>query len=290
MNSIKHFIFKFIFILTQNKMPIYVDTSYIKGIKKSIKQKNQKCFFTSSLTILEIATHYFNNRSERIFNITKSCLEYINKIKIDWRMTEEVFNDAFPNKKKKYIKCGDLKKLYCAFLASKNESELIEKIATINVTEAIDYDIFLGKGMSGTNRMVEFVDNLEKAFNNNSIQNFVYQDSLPPTNVKDFLFDMYNTHIEAARIFILYSLLMRRELNDPQKNPIDGYNDSLELMLSAMAHHLFEKAYHKNKFKRNDMIDLYHLAYVNKFTRIMSKEKVIKEYVKKYQPYSLIEE
>jgi len=44
---------------------------------------------------MELITHYFGEPSEKMFNTTKACLRYIKKIKVDWRMTEGIFNDAF---------------------------------------------------------------------------------------------------------------------------------------------------------------------------------------------------
>jgi hypothetical protein len=202
-------------------------------------------------------------------------------------MTEEIFNDAFPNIRKKEIKCGDLKMIYSAFLKANNEDELKILTEKMNIKDALNYDTFLGGGMSNPEKMKSFVYYFEKAFEEHSIQPYLYRNEPEPKKVKDFFYDMYNSKIEDARIFIIKALLMRREFGN-DNSPIDGYDYSLELMLSAMAHQLFEKAYTKGNYKRNDMIDLYHLGYVDRKKRIKTKEKIIKDFVNLYQPYSLI--
>jgi len=224
-----------------------------------------------------------------MYDITKACLLFIKKIRIDWRMTEELFNDAFPNVKSKTVRRGDLEKLFYLFIGSTSEQEFLHTVQSLNIKDALEYDTFLGGGMTDPEKIKRFISYLSIAYERNSIQPYLYKGKKAPDSAKDFFHDMYCEMIEDGRVFILKALLMRRGDENWGGSPLDGYNHSLELMLSGMAHHLFKKAYESGNYKRNDMIDLYHLAYVDRKKKILTREKIIRDYVAKYQPYSLVE-
>jgi len=92
----------------------------------------------------------------------------------------------------------------------------------MHIQDAINYDTFLGGGMSNPEKMKSFVHCFAKAFENHSIQPYLYRNELEPESVSNFFYDMYNSKIEDARVFIIKALLMRREI-DNDNRPIEGY-------------------------------------------------------------------
>lgn len=272
------------------RAPIYVDTSALRAMPNESFRRIGPRYFTSSLALLEMMTHHFMRKDEYSFKILKSRMKLISdkKLRVDWRLTEEVFNDAFPNVKMKRIRAGDLQQVYALVLKSQNKGDFWRQIEKYHleshIQESIQYDSFLGDGMTKPEVIKLFYETLKRAFDNGKIASFFYKnDEKKPSSMRDSFYDMCHRKIEEGRIFILKSLLMRREFADKLINPIEGYNYELELFLSASAYHLFDKVLARNSYKRNDMIDLFHLVYVGKNTKILTRESVLIKYTKKFQ-------
>lgn len=273
---------------------IYIDTSALIAMPNSSFTKLSRRHFTSSLVLLEIMTNYLREGNVNSFRRMKSRFENIQRVdlRIDWRLTEEIFNSAFPAVKKKKIQAGDLPALYELVRKSQSPEQFAAYIAEKNlqssIEAAISYDDFLGSGMTRPERIAEFRHNFEQGIKTGSVADFYYkEDKHKPTSAQEFFKDMSTTKLEEGRIFILKSLLMKREKDNQECIPLDGYRYTLGLFLSASAYHLFNKAITQSNYKRNDMIDLFHFAYIDKYTKILTKEALLIEYTKRFQPASL---
>lgn len=272
--------------------PIYIDTSALRSLPKAKWNRRPRRYFTSGLTILEMLTHYLRKPNDaRAFGVAKSAFQFLqkNRIRIDWRVSEDIFNEAFPNIASKRVRTGDLSALYELILESESAElfcALLEaRDLASDAREAIEYDDFIGRAFTDPNKIKLFEKNLSQAFQEGHIQPYLYKnEKVIPEDPKQFFHDMAYGKIEHGRVFILKALLGRRELQD--QSPLEGYKNNLELFLSASARQVFTKALSKANYKRNDMIDIYHLAYVGIDVKLLTKETLLIDFVKEFQPRS----
>lgn len=268
---------------------IYIDTSALRAMTKKTNRKYSKKYFTSSLTILEILTHFSRKNDQYSYNVMKSCFNFIslNKINIDWLMTEEKFKEALPLIKTKKIRTGNLKELFLIVVETNSIESFWDEIKKRNlntdIQEAIDYDDFLGKSFNDPQKIKLFYSLISQAFNEGTIGNYFYKNEATVDNVKTFFKDLRSEKVEEGKMFLLYSLLRGRK-PDNISNIFEGYKGQLELFLESFTKHQFLKAKGKNNYKKNDMIDIYHLLYVGSNSKILTNEKIIRNYVIEFRP------
>ncbi|TGM99934.1 hypothetical protein [Leptospira yasudae] len=274
------------------RAPIYIDTSALRSLPKDRWKKPRGRYFTSGLTILEMLTNFLRQPGKAYpFNVARAAFRFLekNQISIDWRVSEDVFNDAFPNISRKKVRTGDLQALYRITLQADSPQEfatlLRQERLESDAQTAIAYDDFIEKAFTDPKKITLFQENLDEGFKKGQLQPFLYKDDAQiPDDYKGLFHDMAHRKIEDGRVFILHSLLKRRQIAN--RYPLEGYDYSLELFLSASARHVFTKASSKANYKRNDMIDIYHLAYVNRGVKLLTKEKLLIDFVKEFQPLS----
>jgi hypothetical protein len=273
--------------------PIYVDTSVIRGISK--KQKLNKRFFTSSLVILELLSNYLRDGSEKKYAILRSSFQFIqnNRLKINWLLTEELLKIYFPVINEKKIRKGNLEEIYQVVLNCESYSdfnELINRKYTNNKKEIIEYDDFLGKAFGKVETVKELYSIFDEASKDEYILSKFYPGELiRPVNGKKFLEDLTGMNSERGIVFIMYMFIQNR-LNTKEnavKDLFQNYHGEIELFFKSMANHIFQKISKKENLPKNELIDLFHLLYVDPNTKIYSKENIIKNWVEKFQPESL---
>lgn len=267
-------------------MAFYLETNSLINASRLL-ETSEVCdvCFVSVHGILELAT----DLNDEVFGSKQAAMRRIlaSSVKIDWRQPQKIIFDAFGLKENYGITEHNVRQLMTLMVGAKHKAEFIECIEE--------------RGLSSFYRMIEHYDSQyneyfpkELAKKAEGLEDFLSSNDRKALvslieDCNDWTSDSFDRDFRDSMIRVLVQI-QAEDLAASQYNSagmdsyqiLASYNNTLYPFLGAVFLYSLPKTSRKERVKRNDFTDLYHLLYVGNSDVLVTDDKLLLKLLQRY--------